>query len=299
MDNKRDSEQFAFVNGKTIKIENTEEERARIAAAKAELDKQLSEGLITGAEYNQKLIELRVPEKEKPRPKKAKKINALIPIVFIIIVAAIPEIIHLNWRFFFQNSLLTEGVPNYSDTMTSTINNEPIQINLEGYSETGTYRGRSIRITYKAYYDITGMVTSVRNYWGFSAYDALVPRDVCMVWGNLVDTYKNHEVDFSQGKRNCKPKINGVDIDDLDVSVVKGKFGNDMLALHEFSNNHLIPSTPEIKNQILGLNKNDIVRITGYLVSVDYDGIWLSSSMSRSDYGDHACEVFYVTKIEK
>ena len=140
-------------------------------------------------------------------------------------------------------------------------------------------------------------MTSVHDYWGWGAYDTLVPRDVCLVWGSLANNYLEHEVEFSQRRRFCYARIDGVEIDDLNYTTRRGKWGNTTLALREFSNNHIIASTPEVRQAVFDLKAGDTVRLTGYLVRVAYDDIVLDSSMSREDNGNGACEVFYVTSI--
>ena len=295
-----DIEALINVDGDSAPEESEEEKKIRIEAEKAVLDKQLANGEIDGVEYNKKVVALKVPEENKPKPhKKTTRPTTVIIAVIVLLLSAFPAAIYLNWRFYFQNSLTAIGVPDYSNDTVSSINADPIQLDLEGYAENGTYKGREINVIYKAYYDITGVVTSVRDYWGFGAYDALVPRDVCMAWGSTATSYSNHGIGFSQGERNCRPEIDGVVIDDLDVTTKRGKWGNQMYAFHDFSNNHIIASTADVRNQVLGLGTGDEVRLTGYLVTVYYDGIILSSSMSREDSGDHACEVFYVTRVEK
>ena len=273
-----------------------EERKARLAAEKAKLNELLAESKIDGVEYNRQLIALMTPEKPKAKPAKLWRPWELIVVIVILIIAAIPTAINLNWHFYFQNTLTASGMPDYSK-VTSSVNDGPIQIELDEYIETGEYKGRPIKIVYEAYYDITGVVTSVRDYWGLGAYDTLVPRDVCMVWGSLADNYQKQEVDFSQGKRNCKPRIDGVEIDDLDYSAKRGRWGGTVLVLHEFSNNHIIASTPEVRQAVFDLKTGDTVRFTGYLVRVVYDNIILSSSLTREDSGDGACEVFYVTSV--
>ena len=292
-------EGFVNADGSVTPAESHEERKARIEAEKAELDRQLANGELDGVEYNKKLIELRVPDEYEPKPRRKIKLVSLIVPIVIMVLLAVPAAIYLNWRFYFQNTLTTVEAPDYSEFLASSIDTDPIQIGLEGYAESGEYKGRSINITYKAYYDITGIVTSVRDYWGFGAYDALAPRDVCMAWGSTATSYTEHGVEFSQGQRNCKPRINGVEIDDLNFGTVRGKWGNTMYALYDFSNNHIISSTPEVRGQVFGLGAGDKVRMVGYLVNVSYDGLVLDSSASREDSGDHACEVFYVTKVEK
>ena len=70
------------------------------------------------------------------------------------------------------------------------------------------------------------------------------------------------------------------------------------------ANNHLIPADGEIKKEISKIRKGDIVEITGYLVSLKatnpegetYD--W-NSSLTRTDTGNGACELIYVTGVTR
>ena len=67
------------------------------------------------------------------------------------------------------------------------------------------------------------------------------------------------------------------------------------------ANNHIIPATKNLEKLILQIDKYSIVHFEGYLVKVFgiYKGgsVNWNSSLSRSDKGNHACEVFYVNKI--
>ena len=275
----------------------TDEEKAALEAAKAELKARFDKGEINGIQYNRELVALTVPEEktEKPRPTSRKK-SLIILIVFIVLLS-IPAMVYLYARFSFQNSLTAEGIANYYDKYSPSLDREPIQIEVGG-TENGTYKGREIGVTYKYYYDITAVVASVRDYWGLGDYDTLVPRDVCLVWGGLIEPLNSGKASFTQSGRFCNPVIDGQEYSNLDIAEVRGVFGNKMLALHEFSNNHVIPSSTEVRGKIFGLNKGDKVRLSGYLVTVRYGGIQLSSSTTRNDFGDGACEVFYVTKVD-
>ena len=234
---------------------------------------------------------------------RAIRVRSAIIAVIIIIVAAIPAAIYLNWHFYFQNTLTMAGVPNYMDSEKSSLSQDPIQINLEGYSESGEYKNKPIEITYKAYYDITGIITSIRDYWGFDAYDTLAPRDLCMIWGTLALQYPSPEMKFWHENRVCNSKVGDVYIDPSDENSRKGAFGTTHYSVSLASNNHLIPSTAEIRDRMFDLSVGDTARIVGYLVRVRYDGILLDSSMTRDDViYDHSsttCEIIYVTSVEK
>lgn len=287
------------IGGKEVHLKTKEELAKELAEAKAELKKQLDEGLIDGVEYNKKLIVLEAPEEYKPKPKTHLTL-AMVAIIIVMVLAFIPAAIFINWRYYLKTTLTLEGVPNYSDVIKSSLNYDPIQINLEEpVVEIGEYKGRPIEITYKAYYDITGIVTSVKDYWGFGAYNTLAPRDICMIWGSLAEKYPSPNMEFYHGERYCVAK--GSDIP-FDLSS-KGAYGSTHYGSSLISNNHLIPSAAEVRDAFLGFGAGDIVRIVGYLVQVKYDGILLNSSMTRDDVmfdsDSGTCEVIYVIEAEK
>ena len=174
------------------------------------------------AGQNKKFINLAVAREKKPRKHKKDILIAAV----IVLISAIPAAIYINWRFYFQNSITAEGLPDYQGIMTSSIDSDPVQIGLNGYHKSGEYKGRKLEITFKDYYDITGIVVSVHDYWGFNAYDALVPRDVCVIWGNLAEIYPSPGLEFSQADRYCKPKIEGVELSDDETFEVRGKLGH-------------------------------------------------------------------------
>ena len=276
----------------------TDEENAKMEVLKANLKARLERGEIDGIQYNRELLALTIPEEEKKeRPRAKTKKTTWIIVIVLIILSIIPAIVYLTARFSFQNTLTASMVPNYYDKYRPSLTRDPIQIEVEG-TENGTYKGREIGVTYKDYYDITGVVGSVMDYWGLGDYEMLVPRDVCLIWGGLVDAFNNGTAKFTQSGRFCHPIIDGEELNSLDVAQVRGVFGNKMLALREFSNNHVIPSTAEIRGQIFGLKTGDKVRLSGYLVQVRYGKIQLNSSTTRDDFGNGACEVFYVTKVD-
>jgi hypothetical protein len=66
------------------------------------------------------------------------------------------------------------------------------------------------------------------------------------------------------------------------------------------SNTHLIPATGDVLDRLKKIRKHDLVELQGCLVSVVFDPEqppW-SSSMTRTDSGDHACEIMYVTSVD-
>jgi coproporphyrinogen III oxidase-like Fe-S oxidoreductase len=69
-------------------------------------------------------------------------------------------------------------------------------------------------------------------------------------------------------------------------------------AMQMVSNMHIIPANPEIAKQIKHVKRGDLVRLKGELVEIkDKDMVW-TSSLTPTDTGDGACEVFRVSSIQ-
>ncbi len=68
------------------------------------------------------------------------------------------------------------------------------------------------------------------------------------------------------------------------------------------SNNHLIPNDDAVREKIHNIKEGDYVRIEGYLVNIygqKNDGHYFkwNTSTTRSDTGNGACEIIYVTNV--
>ena len=64
------------------------------------------------------------------------------------------------------------------------------------------------------------------------------------------------------------------------------------------SNNHLISDDETITSLIKQIKKNDYIKISGYLINAYWGNSYLTTSISRDDEGNGACEVVYVTDIK-
>jgi len=68
-------------------------------------------------------------------------------------------------------------------------------------------------------------------------------------------------------------------------------------AMQMVSNMHIIPANPQIAQQIQKVKRGDLVRLQGDLVEIkDKDLVW-RSSLTPTDTGDGACELFRVNSI--
>ncbi|MBQ8300183.1 MAG: hypothetical protein IJX99_10130 [Clostridia bacterium] len=260
-----------------------------------DLDKEIAEwkqlliaGEIDGATYNAALQKL---AKKDQRIKDRKKIvwgdllvNLLVLGIILIIVFMI--------LYFVRGAREEEKNVKYVSSLRDLPG--PVQIKTTG----GTVKevdGEKIEITYLAEYSISGRVVDVQAYGGYGLGDKLSPRDFGMTWGFLANPENNINVKWSSmGTRSLNLSIK----DNKWVNSVGGwKKINEHL-----SNNHIIPSDKSVEKLIKKVETNDYIKLDGYLVKIysntDDGGFFKwGTSLSRTDQGDGACEVIYVTDI--
>lgn len=150
--------------------------------------------------------------------------------------------------------------------------------------------GIKVDMTKLAKYDITGVVMDTEKY-----SDVVGPIDVALAWGNLAKDYnykdftsyvvRNRTLTWSSNNSNWIEKMGGVNAINRNCS-----------------NNHLVPANSEVRKEILKIKNDEYIRLTGYLVSLEWKvgntkHIWGPSSLSRDDSGNNACEIIYVQTV--
>jgi len=68
-------------------------------------------------------------------------------------------------------------------------------------------------------------------------------------------------------------------------------------AMQMVSNMHIIPASPQIAQQIKQVKRGDLVYLKGELVEIKDKNLVWRSSLTSSDTGDGACELFRVQSI--
>ena len=179
------------------------------------------------------------------------------------------------------------------DYITEDINSikEPIQ---RDYNSTTIIKENNTKINVELlyYYEITGLAVATHNYLPTKISNKISPYDVGIVWGELYnnDNWRNLKW-IETGNRFLYWQVKDKEWYQ-EFGTIEG----------QYSNNHLIPSDDKIKKKIKKIQKGDIVKITGYLVNLSWndekgDYNWYSST-TRSDTGDGACELIYVTDVK-
>ena len=142
-------------------------------------------------------------------------------------------------------------------------------------------------VTPKADYDIEALVMRNEHYvideWAWMA-----PYDLVLAWGHTAEEEYVNQISYTQSNRFYYYRYQKSDI-------INGRYVIDHTA-----NTHIIPANPEIKDIMDKVKKGDTVHLKGQLVYIDvkYDNgrsRWWRTSLTRTDTGDGACEVFYVT----
>lgn len=114
------------------------------------------------------------------------------------------------------------------------------------------------------------------------------PMDIVAGWGQAGRAAVRRPVHLAQGRRRYAFWYAG----GPDVPKETLAFGS-MTA-----NWHLIPADASVGDAMDDIGVGDVVRFEGRLVRVRLrDGSWASSSLSRNDSGDGACEILLVERI--
>lgn len=138
----------------------------------------------------------------------------------------------------------------------------------------------------RARFDVEARVLSTERYrLGVSA--DLAPLDLALGWGVMSDQAVVDRIQVSQGARwyilrwDAQPPASEREI------------------MRSSSNMHIIPADDSIRRQVFGLRPGEFVRLNGQLVDASGPGgfRW-STSLSREDTGDGACELFLVESVE-
>jgi hypothetical protein len=140
-------------------------------------------------------------------------------------------------------------------------------------------------ITALADYDISAVVLSREEYSSGNESE-LSPVDLALGWGRMSDPFVYEKLDISQGHRWYKWQPDGVmpiprrEIEQCSANV------------------HILPADDVVREALDEVYKGSVVHMSGYLVKATMNDGWhWSSSTTRNDTGDGACEVFWVESL--
>lgn len=161
----------------------------------------------------------------------------------------------------------------------------PVQNNLNR-AETITISGDTgnVELSLLAKYTLKGVIKSKKKYSDYPSQ--LAKYDYALAWGDLNKKEIDQYIKYSQSGRWYYYRY----LKDCPVS-------REYISSHS-ANMHLVHQNQEVLKKIKKLRKNTYVQLDGYLVNVNFkDGPW-RTSLSRTDNGNGACEIMYVTDIK-
>ncbi len=143
------------------------------------------------------------------------------------------------------------------------------------------------RITPLASYRITAVVMGADRY-RFDPGAKISPLDLALAWGPMSVAGVLNELSVSQSGRFYEYRWK--DEPPLDPELIN----------RNSANTHCIPANDAIRQQLLAIRRHDLVTLQGLLVEVNFPegGRW-RSSLTRDDTRGGACELMWVTAVER
>jgi hypothetical protein len=135
-----------------------------------------------------------------------------------------------------------------------------------------------------ATFSITARTLLTTRYrWGREA--EISPIDLTLGWGPMSDSAILSKLSISRGNRSYHWKARELPLTYEDIN-------------NHAANMHLIPASSYVENKLLEVIPGNLVEIKGYLIQAAHpDGWSWTSSLSREDSGNGACEVVWVDNL--
>lgn len=169
----------------------------------------------------------------------------------------------------------------YTPPRQARVSMDPFDVEAEGMVYT-------IQPLYS--YELYGMVVSYHycgTWWDTYHHDLwkdfINIKDLCVVWGDNIDTEVYKEMDFSSNSWTCNYRWPNAH--------VGSKFCKTCL-----SNNHILSEDKQINRKLMDTEIGDQIYMSGYLAEYSHsDGAFTrGTSTTRTDTGNGACETIYI-----
>lgn len=159
---------------------------------------------------------------------------------------------------------------------------EPHQVNI---SNAPMFMHNDYFITPLADFQANARVLSRKNY-GWGRESDLSPTDFALGWGRMSDETVYNDINIRQNNRYYHWRVKEFPIPRREIET-------------QSANMHIIPANSSVERAIKRVQKGDIVSFRGKLVRAESaDGWQWTSSLTRTDTGNGACELIYVEEFD-
>ena len=161
---------------------------------------------------------------------------------------------------------------------------EPVQVDL---NPPPRFEAKGYIFVKRAKFDITARLLR-KEIYHLDGGAGLAPVDLGLGWGPLSDSAMLEGLEFSQMGRFFYWQPRKADFP-LPKSVL----------ISHMAQMHVIPANKDVESRLKKLRPGQIVTASGYLVDVRGPGgfAW-NTSLSRTDTGDGACELFWIEALD-
>lgn len=126
-----------------------------------------------------------------------------------------------------------------------------------------------------------------REDYHFDAGSAVSPTDLALGWGPMADPQVLASISIRQSNRWYHWQVESFPIPRREIEI-------------HSANMHMIPANAAVAATLAGVRKGQRIRLSGQLVRVDGDdGFTWSSSLSREDTGNGACELIWIEQLSR
>lgn len=161
------------------------------------------------------------------------------------------------------------------------VSNEPIQEKVPEYR---WINKKNYQLGISDTFKIKGLVISRRHYIADERAD-IAPMDIVLGWKKMSDPAILRHINIRQNNRFYYWHVSEFPLPRAELELSS-------------TNIHLIPNNESIEKTLKNLKKGDTVELDGYLVDVKAeDGFIWSTSRTRDDSGDGACEILLVNHV--
>ena len=161
---------------------------------------------------------------------------------------------------------------------------EPVQVDLD---PSPRFDAKGYTFIKRAKYDITARLLR-KEIYHIDGGAGLAPVDLGVGWGPLSDSAMIDQLEFSQMGRFFYWQPRTADFPLPTATLIS-----------HMAQMHMIPATKDIESRLKKLRPGQIVTASGYLVDIrSPTGFTWNTSLSRTDTGDGACELFWVEALD-